>query len=116
MRIDVIGVHPIEAEEPCHLIEILVADGSSTAAVESITQEVAGEPRENWQVPYDEVYLTAGGERVHDSDSTSTARVAFFFHYLDLTRPLLTAAGPVSLPGESPRPSRLRFKHYEPPC
>jgi serine/threonine protein kinase len=48
--------------------------------------------------------------------SATEVRIAFFFHFLDLHRPLLTAAGPVQLPAPSPRPARLDFLHYEPPC
>jgi hypothetical protein len=42
-------------------------------------------------------------------------RVAFFFHYLDFSKPLLSPAGPLELPEPSPRPSRLQFFEYEPP-
>ena len=116
MRIRLIGVHPVAAEELCHLIELTVLDGEPVEAIESITQEIAGQPRADWQVPYDEAYLTADGERVEQDRSEPTARVAFFFHYLDPNLPLLTAAGPLSLPRPSPRPARLDFMQYEPPC
>jgi hypothetical protein len=43
---------------------------------------------------------------------TAPARVAFFFHFLRLDRPLLTPAGPILLPPPTPRPDRLRFLTY----
>ena len=116
MRIDVIGVYPVVAPEPCHLIETLIANGKPAEMVESITQETPGQPRDTWQVPYDELYLNADGTKPEESSSASDARVAFFFHYLDLSQPLLTSAGPVQLPAPSPRPARLNFISYEPPC
>jgi hypothetical protein len=116
MRIDVIGVYPVAAPEPCHLIEVLIAEGNPGDAVESITQEIPGQPRDNWQVPYDEHFLTADPTNPEPPASETETRIAFFFHYLDLRRPLLTAAGPVQLPAPAPRPARLDFMHYEPPC
>jgi len=116
MRIEVVGVYPVAAAERCHLIELLIAEAEPAAhAVESITQEAAGQSRDNWQVAYDEHYLTSDGERQCEPASAGEARVAFFFHHLDFRRPLLTAAGPVPLPPPSPRPSRLDFIDYEGP-
>ena len=40
------------------------------------------------------------------------ARVAFFMHFLDTTRPLSTPLGPVSLPKPTPIPARLSFMKY----
>lgn len=115
MRIDVIGVYPVAVPEPCHLIEIVVANGDVADAVAAITQEIPGHPRESWQVPYDEHVLTADRSRLGEP-LASDGRVAFFFHYLDLARPLVTAGGHVPLPAPSPRPARLGFICYEPPC
>jgi hypothetical protein len=42
-------------------------------------------------------------------------RVAFFFHYLDRHRPLLTPGGPIPLPEPVARPERLSVITYEPP-
>ena len=96
----VIGIHPITADEPVHLVELEVdADDFDFGEV---TQETPGQPHSNWQVAYDERELGAN-------------RFAFFFHYLDLSRPLLTPIGPLPLPPESPVPEHLQDIEYEQP-
>jgi len=115
-RVEVLGVHPVEADEPCHLIELIVRESTSQFEIGAITQEVPGEPQDNWQVPWDEVVLDADGEStVADHSWYGNLRIAFFFHYLDQGRPLITPFGNVSLPDETPRPARLAFLDYEPP-
>jgi hypothetical protein len=94
------GVHPVRAPEPCHLIEADVPDGHAFDWGK-VTQENPTQPRSNWQVAYDEQPLDAAGRRW-----------AFFFHYLDPTRPLLTPAGPVTLPPPTPRPAHLNGIEY----
>jgi hypothetical protein len=58
------------------------------------------------QVPYDEQVI---------SESDGKARVAFFFHYLDLSKPLLTPAGTLALPPPKKIPARLKDIVYEAP-
>ena len=97
----IIGIHPIDASEPVHLIEI---DGvPDDIDWSTLTQSVEGQPPENWQVPWDE-------RKVPDSDSW-----CFFFHYLDKSRPLSSAEGELVLPEESMLPAHLRFFRYETP-
>lgn len=69
-----------------------------------VTQEIAGQPRCDWQAPWD--------ERPLDESNT---RWAFFFHDLDLTRPLLTQDGAIELPEESALPEHLLHVEYESP-
>jgi hypothetical protein len=119
-RLTIIGVHPVaEAAEPCHLLEIRIDHCSESFDLGDITQELTGQPRTNWQVPYDEHLLDEGGNDgrpcVGEKLVGSSARVAFFFHDLDPRLPLLTPAGPVALPEETPLPTRLRFMRYERP-
>jgi hypothetical protein len=102
MPIVIRGIHPIDAPEPCYLIELQVSDIGPIDWL-AITQEQA-QPRSNWQVPWD--------ERPIDDDET---RWAFFFHYLDLKKPLLTQCGPVTLPNPTPIPEHLTDIEYEPP-
>jgi hypothetical protein len=123
MKIDVIGAYPVRADEPCHLVELLVRGLNGELPVGDFTQEVEGQPRSNWQVPYDERVLNdAGTAQVGDQFPSSIEgdgkdlRFAFFFHYLDFSKPLLSPAGPLGLPAETARPSRLRFFKYESPC
>jgi hypothetical protein len=122
MMIQVIGVYPVRADEPCHLVELFVRDLIGELPVADFTQEVKGQPRSNWQVPYDERVLNDGGTAqvgeqfpgAIEADGNEL-RLAFFFHYLDFSRPLLTPAGPLALPRETKKPSRLKFFKYEPP-
>jgi hypothetical protein len=122
MQIEVIGVHSVVAPEPCHLIELRLRGGDLAEFLGGVTQENQAEPRDNWQVPYAEHFLNEGGTATLNPDQpeaapiTSQARVAFFFHYLETSRPLETPAGRVQLPRPSPRPGRLAFMLYEPPC
>ena len=114
-RIEILGIYPVAADEPCHQVEFVVDDSDRQLDIRSITQEVADQSRDNWQVPWDEVDLDSGGGSVLAGDSPSTdMRIAFFFHYLDHNRPLVTPFGDVDLPGETP-PDRLAFLDYEPP-
>lgn len=103
----VAGVHPISAPEPCHLIEMVIYGyDKSGFDFGGVTQKDPGRPRSNWQVAYDEQLL----EQTEDK-----ARWAFFFHYLDLTKPLLTPMGEVNLPGQTPMPPHLAPIKYEEP-
>ena len=121
MRIQIVGVHPVEeAAEPCYLVELEI-DGRAAFDVGSITQPATGQPASNWQVPYDEHLIDMNqpigkpielGAHVQLSGPT---RIAFFFHYLALDQPLMTSAGPTQLPAPSPRPARLNFMCYERP-
>ena len=104
MAFTIWGVHPVEAPQPCHLIEAELGDPESFDWA-AVTQEEPGQPRSNWQAPWDEQPL----------DSAET-RWAFFFHYLDPSRPLLTPNGPVELPPETPVPDHLANIRYESPC
>jgi len=120
-RATVVGVHPVEAAEPCHLIELTIEDAPRPIDVGRITQRLRGQPRSNWQVPWDEHFLDPSGQAALDPDRpeepppTGVVRVAFFFHYLDVSRPLLSPWGKLTLPPVSDRPPRLAFLTYESP-
>ncbi len=71
---------------------------------------------------YDERLLDLEGESVQSDlfltrfdDWPRDARVAFFFHDLDIARPLSTPFGEVSLPTPSTRPMRLAMLAYDAP-
>jgi hypothetical protein len=116
MRVEVIGVYPVRAPEPCHLIELRFGDVAEPIRFEEITQENRRQLRSNWQVPYDERWLDAKGETEIETPEGDTARTAFFFHHLDFRAPLLTPAGLVKLPLPHELPTRLQFIEYIPPC
>ncbi len=105
-RAKVVGVHPLNAEEPVYLIEILVEGHPEDFDIDKVTQEDHSQPRANWQVAYDERVLEQTEEK---------ARLAFFFHYLNVHKPLLTSLGPLHLPEPTKAPAYLKVIVYEPP-
>ena len=120
MDVKVIGVYPVEAPEPVHLVELRFTNCACPVDVVEITQENPEQPKSNWQVPWDEKNVGRDGNIALDSfDASPNAgevRLVFFFHYLDLDKPLLTPAGPVRLPVPTEKPNRFRFMVYECPC
>ena len=107
LRAKIAGVYPVEADEPVHLIEISIEGGAVDGFdFGEVTQEMADMPRMNWQAPYDERVI---------SETDTRARVVFFFHYLDFTKPLLTPAGELALPPPKEMPARLKEIVYEAP-
>jgi hypothetical protein len=119
LKLQVLGVHPVdEAPDPCHLIELTLEGTGDPLDLRGVTQERAGMPGADWQTPFDEHLLDPAGTsgRSLGVDQAravaSPARLAFFFHFLRLDRPLLTPAGPLRLPPASPRPDRLAFLKY----
>jgi hypothetical protein len=117
--IEVIGVYPVEAEEPLHLIEVQFHDMQSRAALDGITQEWPGRERSHWQVPYLEHILDASGDQVivdwertdkGPEDWKGDVRVVFYFHYLNFDRPLLSPCGELQVPRPVPLPLRLSNK------
>jgi hypothetical protein len=124
MRFEIIGAYPVpEAEDPCHLVEALVWGEGETVDFGEVTQESPGNPKENWQAAWDEHELNAEGASGREvafgpplTLARSPTRIAFFFHLLDFQRPLLTPGGAVPVPPEQPKPERLAFLRYDPPC
>ena len=122
MEIEIVGVYPVEeATEPCHLVEISVMNFKGELDVAQFTQEEPGQPRDNWQVPWDEHVLESAGvsgELALFSGPLKAAgelRLVFFFHYLDLSRPHSYSRWPVLLPGPNSWPEKLEFIVYDPP-
>ena len=99
----ILGVHPIVAIEPCFLIEVKLRETHDYQWTK-VTQEVPGSPKDAWQVPWD--------ERPLDVDK---CHWAFFFHYLDLNKPLLTPDGPIAIPIPTSVPHHLKHIVYEQP-
>ncbi len=101
-QVRVIGIHPVPADVPVHLVELEAGGNPADFDLGEITQEVSGQLRSSWQTAYDERALAGN-------------RLAFFFHYLDTARPLLSPVGPLTLPPESPVPEHLQDIEYEQP-
>jgi hypothetical protein len=105
-KLTILGVHPVAADEPCHIVEILLEGTNDEFDFGDVTQEIADQPRANWQVAYDEQLL---------EKSDRKSRYAFFFHYLDLGKPLRTPLGLVALPPVTRMPTHLKSIKYEAP-
>ncbi len=86
----VIGIHPVDAPEPCHLVECEFASPVKMFDWGKVTQRVDGEPEANWQAVLDEQEVGQDGNRW-----------VFFFHYLDAAKPLLVYGHEVPLPSPS---------------
>ncbi len=122
--IKVIGVYPIDSETPVHLIEILVRNSKDKFDLSIFTQGIPSQPKEHWQVPWNEKLLDGNGNNVIADDFAFSQgrqlwigdlRIVFFFHYLDISKPLITPFGSIDLPEEKPRPKRLSQIIYEAP-
>ena len=123
--VEVVGVYPVGAPEPCHLVEVIVRRSERSFDIGAFTQPAPGQPPSGWQVGYAEKLLDGAGEtvlgdpwvgEVEDDAWTGDVRLAFFFHYLDPSAPLRTPFGDVALPAPTERPDRLNALHYEEPC
>jgi hypothetical protein len=118
---NIIGVYNVRSPEPCHLIELELAGVSESIDPIEVTQEIPDQPRSNWQVSWDEQYLATDGTQLADPKKPwsqprePNLRLAFFFHYLDFRRPLLTPFGELELPKPKRKPRRLSFLRYQPP-
>ncbi len=102
MSFVVIGVHPFEAPEPCHIFEIEMIDEDSFDW-DNVTQVLEGEPRDEWQCAWDERSIGEG-------------RWTFFFHHLDVEKPLLVEDQSIAFPEPTPIPVHLTRIDYSPPC
>ena len=107
MRIEILGNYRI-GNEPWRLIEIQASDVQGALDFDSFALPVPGQPRSNWQVPWDERVLSDGKR----SDEVR----ACFFLFVESDEQLLTPAGPVTLPPASERPRHLDFVQFEDPC
>ena len=118
-QLQVIGVHPVEeAPDPCYLVELRVGPELPPLDLTAVTQPDSGLPGSGWQAPVDPHLLDADGNSGQPLEEDAArpvptpARLAFFFHFLQLDRPLLTPLGPLQLPVPTPRPARLAFLRY----
>jgi len=85
-----------------------------------ITQSVASIPYANFQVPWLPHSLSLEGTSFEELDAIENQaingdlRLAFFFHFLNISMPLETPFGLLSLPPETPLPLRLRDIQFRP--
>ena len=63
MSVAIIGVYPFPESPDVDLIEVEIDRPPSSVDVAAFTQEEPDVDRANWQVPYDERYLSLDGTR-----------------------------------------------------
>ena len=124
VSVEVVGVYPVDAPEPVHLVELLLKDLHGAVDMAEFVQRSETQPPENWQTAYDERILSTDGadvvwrpwtDPVPEDAWTGDVRLTFFMHYLDDDTPLTTPIGEVALPPPSPLPARLVPVDYEAP-
>jgi hypothetical protein len=106
------------------LVELLVHDVDEACNISDFGQTDGNELGASDQVAYAEVLLNDDGTRLlsepfdnidFDALRGQTARIAFFLHFYDPERPILTSYGPIPAPPRTPMPERLRkIISYEP--
>jgi hypothetical protein len=119
-QVTVVGVYEVPDHPNVHLVEVAVESPPGSFDVGEFAQEDPSLPRDSWQVAYNEWYLSPDGQPLGEFDppeeikSEGTTRLAFFLHFVDLSRPLETPFGPVELPAPTAMPTRLSEVEYEP--
>ena len=118
---ELIGIYTVDNSPNVHLVEVTFDSPPDKVDVGQITQEVTGQPRDNWQSPWDEKYLDDKGENIIGDyfdipKGGEKTRLVFFFHDIDFSRPLLTQQGQLVLKKPILLPDRLKDKLvYESP-
>jgi hypothetical protein len=115
------GIYSLENLPDVHLIELSIDQSPEKVDVGAITQELEETSSGSLQSPWDEKYLDADGTKVIGDwadipKGQSHTRLLFFFHFLNLQKPLMTQFGPLTLTTPTPIPDRLNgLVHYESP-
>src|SRR5919201_3852003 len=99
-----------QAEQQCReqlestvLVEALVRDRDDQFRAGDFCQPREGVAEESWQVAWAEAYLSLDGEsrlnaRWPDPPEAKDLRVAFFIHYWEVDKPLLSSYGALRCP------------------
>jgi hypothetical protein len=111
-KVDLIGVYDIDNHDEVKLVELIVKENIDEFDPGQITQEIKNIDRLNWQTAYDEKYLDLEGNKIIGDDfkkpkNLSEFRIVFYFHYPDLTKPLIAQYGLIKLKEFESLPKRL---------
>jgi hypothetical protein len=96
------------------LVEVTVADPDAKFNVGDFTQENPELPRDSWQAPWAEAFLTPDGQSLLVERWSSPPkdqkrfRVAFYIHYWQPGQALLSSYGPLKTPAAGIMPDRLK--------
>lgn len=99
--------------ESVALLEVLVKDPDESFDLKDFTQERDGVDRGSWQAAWAEAFLTFNGtgllvERRGDPPTGRSFRCAFFLHYYQPDKPLITSYGSHNCPPVKEMPERLQ--------
>ena len=113
--IEIVGVYPVDTAEPVHLVEVLVSDAFEDVDWPSFTQsppDIVADVDEDSDADNEAV---PHGEQPVEQLADGRTRVVFFYHNLDVARPLTSPLGDLQLPSPTNRPARLAGITYGPP-
>jgi hypothetical protein len=102
-----------EEIESAVLIEVIVRNRDERFEVGDFAQRREGVTHDNWQVAWAEAFLTSDGtalavKRWERAPETGDLRIAFFIHYWDSSKPLISSYGDIPCPMPAPMPERLQ--------
>ncbi|TGM61980.1 hypothetical protein [Leptospira meyeri] len=123
MDFKIIGVYEIKNVSDCNLIEIQIKDSKIPLDLLLVTQSLENIDKSSWQVPYNEYLLDLTGEKIlskeweniQDEKLIGSFRIVFFFHFLNINKPLSTQFGDFDLPQITNVPDRLKNISYNNP-
>lgn len=104
--------HMREQLESTVLLEVEVLNRDSRFNVSDFTQEIGKLPRDSWQAAWDEVFLNDDGTSLlgrkgSQPPKEGDLRIAFYFHYWDPDKPLLSSYGEIEAPQVTEMSPRL---------
>ena len=112
-EIDLIGVYEVDGQKDVHLIELVIKTNHENIDVGEFTQAQDGIDKMSWQTPWDEKFLNKDGTIItgdwmdSPTDTSDFTRFAFFLHFIDFDKPLLTQFGEMELSNPEKIPSRI---------
>jgi len=111
-RVRLIGTYQEEQIPDVVLIELAIQDERKNIDFGQITQVIEGKDKMEWQVPWDEKFLDSTGENIIGEplspNENGIVRTVFFFHYINVSQPLLTQYGAISIANPTSMPERLK--------
>lgn len=111
--VQLLGVYHVRQSPNVHLIELLIKKPPNEVDISTFTQKNELLPESCWQAAYDEHYLSEDGTSVigtfcdQNNVRGTETRIAFFMHFVDFNKPLLSEFGELALSSPSPMPERL---------
>jgi hypothetical protein len=112
-QIELIGVYEVDGQKDVCLIELGIKTNHKNVDIGAFTQAQDGIDRMSWQTPWDEKFLSEDGTRItgdwmdSPTDTSDFTRLAFFLHFMDFQKPLLTQYGEMDLSNPEKIPNRL---------